>query len=79
MQMIGLVKPTYGTAYIHGMDLRTDMNEIYTNIGVCPQHEYDHKRLCQCCCFIFWEGGFASGVMLTKICALCCAACFGRL
>ena len=45
MQMIGLVKPTYGTAYIHGMDLRTDMDEIYTNIGVCPQHEYDHRRL----------------------------------
>jgi ABC-type cobalamin/Fe3+-siderophores transport system ATPase subunit len=45
VQMIGLVKPTYGTAYIHGMDLRTDMDEIYTNIGVCPQHEYDHRRL----------------------------------
>lgn len=40
MQMIGLVKPTNGTAYIHGMDLRTDMKEIYANIGVCPQHEY---------------------------------------
>jgi len=25
--------------------LRTDMDEIYTNIGVCPQHEYDHRRL----------------------------------
>ncbi|KAL6596140.1 hypothetical protein ACP70R_047504 [Stipagrostis hirtigluma subsp. patula] len=37
--MIGLVKPTYGTAYIHGMDLRKDMNEIYANIGVCPQHD----------------------------------------
>ncbi|CAL4998485.1 unnamed protein product [Urochloa decumbens] len=37
--MIGLMKPTYGTAYIHGMDLRTDMNEIYANIGVCPQHD----------------------------------------
>ncbi|KAF8701903.1 hypothetical protein HU200_033231 [Digitaria exilis] len=32
--MIGLLKPTYGTAYIHGMDLRTDMNEIYANIGL---------------------------------------------
>jgi ABC-type multidrug transport system ATPase subunit len=41
VQMIGLVKPTYGTAYVHGMDLRTEMNEIYTSIGVCPQHEYD--------------------------------------
>jgi len=47
LQMIGLLKPTYGTAYIHGMDLRTDMNEIYANIGVCPQHEYDRNRLCQ--------------------------------
>ncbi|XP_024318399.1 ABC transporter A family member 7 isoform X1 [Brachypodium distachyon] len=37
--MIGLVAPTYGTAYIHGMDLRKDMNEIYENIGVCPQHD----------------------------------------
>ncbi|XP_062196149.1 ABC transporter A family member 8-like [Phragmites australis] len=37
--MIGLVMPTYGTAYIHGLDLRTDMNEIYANIGVCPQHD----------------------------------------
>ncbi|GJN03420.1 hypothetical protein PR202_ga20864 [Eleusine coracana subsp. coracana] len=32
--MIGLAKPTYGTAYIHGMDLRKDMNEIYANIGL---------------------------------------------
>ncbi|KAL5220705.1 hypothetical protein ABZP36_025418 [Zizania latifolia] len=37
--MIGLVSPTCGTAYIHGMDLRRDMNEIYANIGVCPQHD----------------------------------------
>uniref|UniRef100_A0ACD6AH77 Uncharacterized protein n=1 Tax=Avena sativa TaxID=4498 RepID=A0ACD6AH77_AVESA len=37
--MIGLVRPTYGTAYIHGMDLRKDMTEIYENIGVCPQHD----------------------------------------
>ncbi|KAM3262597.1 hypothetical protein ACQJBY_052994 [Aegilops geniculata] len=37
--MIGLVPPTSGTAYVHGMDIRTDMNEIYTNMGVCPQHD----------------------------------------
>ncbi|TVU06176.1 hypothetical protein EJB05_49375, partial [Eragrostis curvula] len=37
--MTGLVTPTYGTAYIHGMNLRKDMNEIYANIGVCPQHD----------------------------------------
>jgi ABC-type multidrug transport system ATPase subunit len=37
--MIGLVPPTSGTAYIHGMDIKTDMDAIYTNMGVCPQHE----------------------------------------
>lgn len=41
MQMTGLTLPTYGTAYIDGMDLRKDMNAIHANIGVCPQHEYD--------------------------------------
>ncbi|XP_021321342.1 ABC transporter A family member 8 [Sorghum bicolor] len=37
--MIGLQMPSYGTAYIDGMDLRKDMDEIYANIGVCPQHD----------------------------------------
>ncbi|KAF8701901.1 hypothetical protein HU200_033229 [Digitaria exilis] len=37
--MTGLVRPTYGTAYIDGMDLRNDMSEIYPSIGVCPQHD----------------------------------------
>ncbi|CAM0951101.1 unnamed protein product [Alopecurus aequalis] len=37
--MIGIIPPTSGTAYVHGMDIRTDMNDIYTNIGVCPQHD----------------------------------------
>ncbi|KAF8697365.1 hypothetical protein HU200_035958 [Digitaria exilis] len=37
--MTGLVRPTYGTAYIDGMDLRNDMGEIYPSIGVCPQHD----------------------------------------
>ncbi|KAL6660903.1 hypothetical protein ACP70R_000287 [Stipagrostis hirtigluma subsp. patula] len=37
--MIGLVTPTYGTAYTDGLDLRKNMNEIYANIGVCPQHD----------------------------------------
>nr|CAB3480865.1 unnamed protein product [Digitaria exilis] len=45
--MIGLVMPTNGTAYIDGMDLRKDMNEIYACIGVCPQHEYGDKLLVQ--------------------------------
>lgn len=41
LQMIGLVPPTSGAAYVHGMDIKTDMDDIYTNMGVCPQHEYD--------------------------------------
>ncbi|XP_057868703.2 ABC transporter A family member 7 [Cryptomeria japonica] len=37
--MIGLSAPTSGTAYIQGMDIRTDMDKIYTSMGVCPQHD----------------------------------------
>ncbi|WMV21471.1 hypothetical protein MTR67_014856 [Solanum verrucosum] len=37
--MIGLIKPSSGTAYAQGMDIRTDMDMIYTNMGVCPQHD----------------------------------------
>ncbi|KAK3121636.1 hypothetical protein QOZ80_8BG0657760 [Eleusine coracana subsp. coracana] len=37
--MIGLIPPTSGNAYVYGMDIKTDMDEIYTNMGVCPQHD----------------------------------------
>ncbi|XP_052168457.1 ABC transporter A family member 7-like isoform X2 [Oryza glaberrima] len=37
--MIGFVKPTSGTSYVHGMDINMDMDHIYTNMGVCPQHD----------------------------------------
>ncbi|GFP99358.1 ABC transporter a family member 7 [Phtheirospermum japonicum] len=37
--MIGLVKPSSGTAYVEGLDIRTDMDRIYTSMGVCPQHD----------------------------------------
>eukprot|EP01018_Ginkgo_biloba_P024057 Gb_37630 [translate_table: standard] len=37
--MIGLSAPTSGTAYIQGLDIRTDMDRIYTSMGVCPQHD----------------------------------------
>ncbi|KAL7618451.1 hypothetical protein Lser_V15G00410 [Lactuca serriola] len=37
--MIGLVKPSSGTAYVHGLDIRSDMDGIYANMGVCPQHD----------------------------------------
>ncbi|KAJ8764066.1 hypothetical protein K2173_004960 [Erythroxylum novogranatense] len=37
--MIGLTKPTSGSAYISGLDLQTQMDCIYTCIGVCPQYD----------------------------------------
>ncbi|KAF3437771.1 hypothetical protein FNV43_RR20527 [Rhamnella rubrinervis] len=37
--MIGLTKPTSGTAFIQGLDIQTYMDEIYTSMGVCPQHD----------------------------------------
>ncbi|WCJ35969.1 ABC transporter A family member 7 [Euphorbia peplus] len=37
--MIGLTRPSSGTAYVQGFDLRTHMDWIYTNMGVCPQHD----------------------------------------
>ncbi|KAE9601964.1 putative molybdate-transporting ATPase [Lupinus albus] len=37
--MIGLTKPSAGTAYVQGLDIRTEMNQIYTQLGVCPQYD----------------------------------------
>ncbi|MCO5575518.1 hypothetical protein L7F22_029319 [Adiantum nelumboides] len=37
--MIGLSKPTSGTVYIEGLDIRTDMDQIYLCMGVCPQFD----------------------------------------
>ncbi|KAK7304601.1 hypothetical protein VNO77_42484 [Canavalia gladiata] len=37
--MIGLSKPTSGSAFVQGLDIRTDMDGIYTSMGVCPQHD----------------------------------------
>ncbi|KAG6555863.1 hypothetical protein Mapa_002504 [Marchantia paleacea] len=43
--MIGLLTPSSGTAYIHGLDIRRDMNRIYTSMGVCPQHDLIWEQL----------------------------------
>ncbi|XP_052175701.1 ABC transporter A family member 7-like isoform X2 [Diospyros lotus] len=37
--MIGLIKPSSGTAYVQGLDIQRQMDEIYTSMGVCPQHD----------------------------------------
>ncbi|KAG2399028.1 ABC transporter A family member 7 [Vigna angularis] len=39
LAMIGLTKPTSGTAFVEGLDIRTHMDGIYTSMGVCPQHD----------------------------------------
>ncbi|KAL2938324.1 ABC transporter A family member 7 [Bienertia sinuspersici] len=38
--MIGLIEPSSGAAYVEGSDICSQMHEIYTSMGVCPQHEY---------------------------------------
>ena len=37
--LVGFTPPTSGTATIEGLDVRTDMNRIYSLMGVCPQHD----------------------------------------
>ncbi|XP_073763802.1 phospholipid-transporting ATPase ABCA1 isoform X1 [Danio rerio] len=36
--LTGLFAPTSGTAYINGYDIRTDMDCIRKQLGMCPQH-----------------------------------------
>ncbi|CAJ2664522.1 unnamed protein product [Trifolium pratense] len=38
--MIGLTKPTSVAAYVQGMGIRTQMDGIYTSMGVFPQHGF---------------------------------------
>ncbi|MCD7471870.1 hypothetical protein HAX54_012614 [Datura stramonium] len=37
--MTGLLEPSSGSAYVEGLNLRTQMNKIYGSMGVCPQHD----------------------------------------
>ena len=37
--LIGFIAPSAGTAYIEGLDIRRDMDAVYTLLGVCPQHD----------------------------------------
>ncbi|CAL5441476.1 unnamed protein product [Camellia sinensis] len=42
--MIGLTEPSSGTAYVQGLNMSTDMDRIYTSMGVCPQHELKNLK-----------------------------------
>nr|KAG5699336.1 hypothetical protein BaRGS_004273 [Batillaria attramentaria] len=35
----GFLPPTSGTAYVNGYDIRTDINSVRNNLGLCPQHD----------------------------------------
>jgi ABC-type multidrug transport system ATPase subunit len=37
--MIGFLEATKGEAFIAGKNIRTDINEVYKSMGVCPQHD----------------------------------------
>ncbi|XP_070198704.1 phospholipid-transporting ATPase ABCA3-like [Littorina saxatilis] len=37
--LTGFLPPTAGTAYVYGMDIRTDMAAIRQSLGLCPQHD----------------------------------------
>ena len=37
--LTGLIPPTEGSASVYGNDIRTDMDELRTMIGVCPQYD----------------------------------------
>jgi len=37
--LVGFLPPTSGTARVEGFDITTDMDRIYTLMGVCPQHD----------------------------------------
>lgn len=43
--MIGYMEATEGEAYIGGFDVKTGMDDIYTIMGVCPQHDLLWERL----------------------------------
>lgn len=36
--LTGMYAPTSGTAYINGLDIRTEMDIIRNSLGMCPQH-----------------------------------------
>ncbi|KAL0979073.1 hypothetical protein UPYG_G00180180 [Umbra pygmaea] len=43
--LTGLFPPTSGSATIYGHDIRTDMERIRQNLGMCPQHNVLFDRL----------------------------------
>lgn len=38
LNVSGFIPPTSGTALVNGYDIRTDINSVRSNLGLCPQH-----------------------------------------
>ncbi|XP_076468817.1 phospholipid-transporting ATPase ABCA3-like isoform X2 [Babylonia areolata] len=36
--LTGFISPTSGTAYVNGYDIRKDITNVRSNLGLCPQH-----------------------------------------
>ncbi|XP_065190640.1 phospholipid-transporting ATPase ABCA1-like isoform X1 [Sycon ciliatum] len=43
--LTGMYPPTSGTAYVYGHDIRTEINDIRRNMGICPQHNVLFDRM----------------------------------
>lgn len=43
--LVGFLEPSGGTGIIEGHDIRTEMNDIYKLMGVCPQHDLLWEQL----------------------------------
>lgn len=43
--LVGFLEATYGTAVIEGLDINTQMGEVYKLMGVCPQHDLLWEQL----------------------------------
>jgi ABC-type multidrug transport system fused ATPase/permease subunit len=37
--LVGFLEPTDGTAFVAGKDIRYELSEIYSQMGLCPQHD----------------------------------------
>lgn len=43
--LTGMIRPTSGTAKINGFDIRTEMEGVRQNLGLCPQHNIIFGKL----------------------------------
>jgi ABC-type multidrug transport system ATPase subunit len=43
--LTGFIEPTAGTGSVEGLDIRSDMPQIYKLMGVCPQHDLLWEQL----------------------------------